>query len=55
MKKIINMNVYKINETSGFINEKLKYPIVNKIIFIKVIKKFVKKIDLVLSNNTWCK
>ena len=36
-------------------NEKLKYPIVNKKILSEDIKKFVKKMDLFSSNNLWCK
>ena len=36
-------------------NKKLKYPIMNKIILNEVIKKFVKKIELLFPNNLWCK
>ena len=38
----------KNKETTGFINVKLKQPIINKIIFPNVIIEFVKKIDLVI-------
>ena len=38
----------EIKETMGPINEKVRYPIVNKIIFIEVINKLVRKIDFVL-------
>ena len=38
MNKVIN----KINEASGFINTKLKYPIINSTKLINIIKKFVK-------------
>ena len=41
----------KIKEISGFIYLKLKQPTINKITFVNIIKKFVKKIDLVILNS----
>ena len=40
----------KINDTIGFTNEQLKYPIVNKKIFIEDTKKLVKIVELVFIN-----
>ena len=55
IKKIIKKTTNKIEETSSLINKKLKYPIINKLILNKDIKRFVKKMDLLFSNNLWCK
>lgn len=38
----------KIKEIIGPINEKVRYPIINKIIFVEEINKLVRKIDFVL-------
>ena len=51
IKKIINKTKNKISEVSGFINLKLKYPKIKKIIFIIEIKKFVKNSDLFFFNK----
>ena len=47
----INKVINKINEASGFINKKLKYPIINSAKLVNIIKKFVKKTDLVIFSN----
>ena len=39
-------NIKRISDASGFINLKLKYPKIKKIIFIIEIKKFIKISDL---------
>ena len=44
MNKIMN----KIKEAIGPVNKKVRYPIINKIIFEAVINKLVRKIDFVL-------
>ena len=49
---MINKNIKRISDASGFTNLKLTYPIIKKMIFLVEIKKFVKKTDLVLSNKT---
>jgi hypothetical protein len=54
IKKIAKKATNKIKETNSLMNKKLKYPITNKIILNKDIKKFVKKIDLFFSINLWC-
>jgi hypothetical protein len=47
MNKIMN----KIKEAIGLANEKVRYPIINKIMFVEVINKLVKKIDFVSLYN----
>ena len=55
IKKIIKKTTNKIKEASSLMNKKVKYPIMNKMILNEAINKFVKKIDLLSSNNLWCK
>jgi predicted RNA-binding protein len=53
IKKIINKQINKINDDNGFINLKVKYPKIKKIIFVVEIKKFVKNNDLFFLYKTW--
>ena len=47
----MNKTMKEIKEAVGPINEKVRYPIMNKIIFEEVINKLVRKIDFVLLYN----
>lgn len=53
IKKIINKHINNINDDNGFINLKVKYPKIKKIIFVVEIKKFVKNNDLFFLYKTW--
>ena len=51
----MNIAKNKINDKNGLNNSKLRKPTINKIRFNEVIRKFVKKIELVFLIKIWCK